>query len=109
MLVALRPGNVLRNYRVEETIAYVLIEKSERRAATGARNNPNQNTDEDSNICDIPAILAPNGKLGQKWLRIEAMFFKQIVSKKIKHMFQLPVEYKEEEPCDYRTTNGQQW
>ena len=59
------------SYKAEERIAYVLIEKSERRAATGARNNPNQNTGEDSNICDIPVILAPNGKLGQNWLQME--------------------------------------
>ena len=53
-------------YRVQERIAHVLTDKSKRRAATGARNNPNQNAGEDSNMCDIPAILAPNGKLGQK-------------------------------------------
>ena len=66
-LTLLRIKSVLLavSYKAEERIAYVLIEKSERRAATGARNNPNQNTGEDSNICDIPVILAPNGKLGQ--------------------------------------------
>ena len=44
----------------------VLMEKSERRAATGARMSPNQNTGDPISICDMPAILAANGKLGQK-------------------------------------------
>ncbi len=44
------------------------MEKSESRAVTGARINPNQNTGEDMSMWDMPAMLAAMGKLGQKWL-----------------------------------------
>ncbi len=44
------------------------MEKSERRAVTGARINPHQKTGDDRSMCDIPAMLAASGKLGQKWL-----------------------------------------
>ena len=44
------------------------MEKSESRAVTGARISPNQNTGEDMSMCDMPAMLAAIGKLGQKWL-----------------------------------------
>lgn len=47
---------------------YVLMEKSERRAVTGAKINPIQKTGEDMSMCDMPAMLAAIGKLGQKWL-----------------------------------------
>ena len=44
----------------------VLMEKSESKAATGAKMSPSQNTGDAISICDIPAIFAANGKLGQK-------------------------------------------
>lgn len=49
-------------------VHYVLMEKSERRAVTGARINNHQKTGEDRSMCDMPAMLAASGRLGQKWL-----------------------------------------
>lgn len=42
------------------------MEKSGSRAVAGAMINPHQKTGEDRSMCDMPAILAARGRLGQK-------------------------------------------
>lgn len=80
------------------------MEKSERRAVTGARINPSQKTGEDMSMCDMPAMLAAIGKLGQKWLQKN----KKVNAKCYAHKnVESPVKRQKEEPGQHGTSDGQ--
>lgn len=60
---------------------YALTEKSVTRADIGTKINPNQKLGEEKSICDMPAMLAAIGILGQKWLKINEQLVNRVLQR----------------------------